>query len=61
MPFSFTPENPGYVFIVFCSSKITPGDTGNVLPETKDQPRRMETACEHWGSIPQCMWFFESV
>lgn len=33
--FVTTPENPGPVFI---SSKITPGDTGNVLAETKGQP-----------------------
>lgn len=34
-----------------CSSKITPGDTGYVLAETRDQPWRVETACECWGSI----------
>lgn len=46
---------------MFCSSEITPGDTGNVLAETKDQPWRVETVCEHWGSIPQCMWLFEPI
>lgn len=59
--FLITPENPGHVFIASCSSKITPGDTGNVLAQTKDQPWRVEAVREHWGSTPQCTWLFESV
>lgn len=48
--FLITPENPGHVFIVSCSSKITPGDTGNVLAQTKDQPWRVERQCVSTGA-----------